>query len=76
MLINVHFQKPLFAFLTRSVRREEVRTMFWKGDCRKGQLGCSRLRWEDKIQIHLQEVGRGSMDWIDGLRIGTFGGRL
>ena len=31
----------------------------------KEQLGRSRLRWEDNIQIDLQEVGRGSTDWID-----------
>jgi hypothetical protein len=24
-----------------------------------------RLRWEDNIKIHLQEVECGSMDWIE-----------
>jgi hypothetical protein len=24
-----------------------------------------RLRWEDNIMMDLQEVGRGSMDWIE-----------
>jgi len=29
------------------------------------QLGRSRRRWEDNIKMVLQEVGWGSMDWID-----------
>jgi hypothetical protein len=28
-------------------------------------LGRPRRRWEDNIKIDLQEVGCGSMDWID-----------
>jgi len=32
---------------------------------RKRQLGRPRRRWEDNIKMHLQEVGRGSMDWTD-----------
>jgi len=28
-------------------------------------LGKQRRRWEDKIQMHLQEMGWGSVDWID-----------
>jgi hypothetical protein len=39
----------------------------------KRPLGISRRRWEDNIQIDLQEVGCGGMDW---LRIGTVGGHL
>jgi len=31
----------------------------------KRQLGRSRRRWEDNIKMDLQEVGWGSMDWID-----------
>jgi hypothetical protein len=34
-----------------------------------------RRRWEDNIQMDLQEVGWGGMDWIC-LRIGTGGGLL
>ena len=28
-------------------------------------LGKQRRRWEDKIQMHLQEMGWGSVDWND-----------
>jgi len=31
----------------------------------KRQLGRLRLRWEDNIKMDLQEVGCGSMDWIE-----------
>jgi hypothetical protein len=31
----------------------------------KRPLGTPRLRWEDNIQIDLQEVGCGRMDWIE-----------
>jgi len=31
----------------------------------KRPLGTPRHRWEDNIQIDLQEVGCGGMDWIE-----------
>ena len=31
----------------------------------KRPLGRPRLRWEDNIKMDLQEVGYGSMDWIE-----------
>jgi hypothetical protein len=31
----------------------------------KRSLGRPRSRWEDNIKIYLQEVGCGSLDWID-----------
>jgi hypothetical protein len=31
----------------------------------KRQLGKLICRWEDNIKMDLQEVGWGSMDWID-----------
>jgi len=31
----------------------------------KRPLGRSRRRWEDNIKMDFQEVGWGSMDWID-----------
>jgi hypothetical protein len=31
----------------------------------KGPLGRPRCRWEDNIKMDLQEVGCGSMDWIE-----------
>jgi len=32
---------------------------------RKRPLGKLRRRWEDNIKMDLQEVGWGSMDWLD-----------
>jgi hypothetical protein len=31
----------------------------------KRPLGRPRLRWEDNIKMDLQELGCGSMDWIE-----------
>ena len=31
----------------------------------KGPLGRSRPRWKENIQMDLQEVGCGVMDWIE-----------
>ena len=31
----------------------------------KRPLGIARRRWEDNIKMDLQEVGCGSMDWIE-----------
>ena len=31
----------------------------------KRPLGRSRCRWENNIKMYLQEVGYGSMDWIE-----------
>jgi hypothetical protein len=31
----------------------------------KGPLGRPRRRWEDNINMDLQEVGYGGMDWIE-----------
>ena len=31
----------------------------------KRQIGRPRRRWEDNIKIHLQEVGREAIDWIE-----------
>jgi hypothetical protein len=28
-------------------------------------LGKPRCRWEDNVKMDLQEVGNGSMDWIE-----------
>jgi hypothetical protein len=43
-------------------------------------FGITRHRWEDNIKVHLKEIGRKGVDWIDlaqghvtgfyGLRIG------
>jgi hypothetical protein len=38
-------------------------------------LGRPRQRWEDTIEIEIQEVGEGSGDWME-LRIGISGGHL
>ena len=43
-----------------------MHTGFWWGNLReREQLGTSRRRWEDNINMDLQEVGCGGMDWID-----------
>jgi hypothetical protein len=34
----------------------------------KRQLGRPRRRWENNIKMDLQEVGCGSMDWIELLQ--------
>jgi len=38
------------------------RIMRWEG---KRRFARPRLRWEDNIEMDLQEVGCGDMDWID-----------
>jgi hypothetical protein len=40
------------------------------------QLGRPRRRWEDNIEIDLQEVGWGTWTGLIWLRIGTGGGLL
>jgi hypothetical protein len=42
----------------------------------KRPLGRPRRRWEDNIKLDHQEVGCGSMDWIDLARDGTGGSHL
>ena len=40
--------------------------MVWVGKLeRKRSLGRPRRRWEDNINMNLQEVGCGGLDWID-----------
>jgi len=39
-------------------------------------LARPRRRWEDSINMDLQKVGWGGMDWIDVAQIGTGGGHL
>jgi len=39
----------------------------------KRPLGKLWRIWEDNIEMDLQEVGCGGMDWIDLIRIGTGG---
>jgi hypothetical protein len=41
-------------------------TGFWWGNLTgKRPLGRPRRRWEDNINMDLQEVGCGGMDWIE-----------
>jgi len=47
-------------------RRGEVYAGFLVGKSEpKRPLGRPRCRWEDNINLDLQQVGCGSMDWID-----------
>jgi hypothetical protein len=45
--------------------RREAYTGFWGKPEGKKPLGRLRHRWEDNINLDLQEVGCGSMDWIE-----------
>jgi hypothetical protein len=45
--------------------RRDIYTRFWWGNMRqRDPLERPRRRWEN-IQMHLQEMGWGSADWID-----------
>jgi len=56
-------------------RRSVYRVLVGKLEGKK-TLWRPRRRWEDNIKMDLQEVGFGSMDWIELARIGTGGGNL
>jgi hypothetical protein len=45
-------------------RRDVCRVLVGKSDGKR-QLGRPRRRWEDNIKMGLQELGCGSIDWID-----------
>jgi len=47
----------------RGTSEVRSRVLVWTPE-RKRPLGRPRLRWEDNIKMDLQEVGRGSMNWI------------
>ena len=36
----------------------------WGSLRERGHWGRPRLRWEDNIKMHLQEVGEGHADWM------------
>jgi hypothetical protein len=37
----------------------------WGGPVERRLLGRPRRRWQDNIKMDIQEVGCGSMDWIE-----------
>jgi hypothetical protein len=43
----------------------EVHKGFWWGDLREGDHLEYKCRWKDNIEMDLQEVRWGSMDWTD-----------
>jgi hypothetical protein len=45
-------------------RREAYRTLMGRSDGKR-PLGKPKRRWEDSIQMDLEEVGWGGVDWID-----------
>jgi hypothetical protein len=47
------------------MRRGEVCTGFWWGNEGKRPLGRPRCKWKDNNKVDLQELGCGSMDWIE-----------
>ena len=51
--------------VTRMGERIDVYRVLVGKPERRRPLGRPRRRWEENIKIDLQEVGRGSMDWIE-----------
>jgi len=46
--------------------RREAYIGFWWGNLRdRDHLGDPGVRWEDNIKMDLEEVGCGSLDWIE-----------
>ena len=81
------YSSPNFVRVIRSRRIRwvgHVARMGERGVCRvlvgkyesKRPLGRPRRRWEDNIQMDLQEVGCGLWTGYSWLRIGTGGGHL
>jgi hypothetical protein len=60
---------------TNGKKRNAYRILAGKPEGKR-PLGRPRRRWEDNIRMDLREIGKGGMDWIDLLRIGTTGGPL
>jgi hypothetical protein len=46
-------------------RLGKVHTEFWLKPEERRTLGRPRRRWEDNIEMDLEEGGWGGMDWID-----------
>jgi len=65
--ININESVNFFKEFKRSAGRE--RRGVYRGSVGKPEgkrpLGKPRRRWEDNITMDLQEVGCGSMDWIE-----------
>jgi hypothetical protein len=51
--------------IARAVERRGVYSVLVGKPEGKRPLGRPRLRWDDNIKMHLQEVGCGCMDWIE-----------
>jgi len=49
---------------TYGEKRGVYTVLVWKTEGKR-PLGIFRRRWEDSIKMDLQEVGCGSMDWIE-----------
>ena len=57
----------------KGARRSADRVLMGKPE-RKRPLGRPMCRWEDNINVNLQEVGwKGKTDWIDLAQTGTGG---
>ena len=56
-------------------RRGAYRGLVWKPEGKK-PLGRPRRRWEDNIEMDLQEVGWGSRTGLIWLSVATGGGHL
>jgi hypothetical protein len=53
------------AYVARMVDRRGACAVLVGKPKRRRPLGRPMNRWEDNIQMNLQEVGWGGMDWID-----------
>jgi hypothetical protein len=53
-----------------------VHAEFWWGNLRERPLGRLRHRWEDNVEMNLQEVGWGPWTGLIWLMTGTSGGYL
>jgi hypothetical protein len=51
--------------VARVRERRSVYRVLVRKPARKRPLGIARCRWEDNINMDLQEVGCGGMDWIE-----------
>ena len=65
-LMNILRAEYFIRHVARMGGGEEVYTGFWwRNLSERDHLGKPRRRWEDNIKMDLQEVGCGSMYWID-----------
>ena len=78
-VLNDLYSSPNIIWVIKSRRMREkgaIHTGFWWGNLRVEPLGRPRCRWEDNINMDLQEMGRRAWTGFIWLRTGTGGGPL